>query len=487
MAPTVSRPVEQTEEAMRIFFIMDGYLQSTSTHKPSRDLERFPPSFERTPWRRLYMALGEYSAGYLTMEPWDPSELSAGSARGKMWFFTELPRIGEKICRKTVAGHQTWSGRSGRGYKNGFPTEIRVAKLVIKGTVYHMLELTLDKQKPVVALCKIWRSGTAAAESPQTMSQGTSTSNQVEDNLEPEEGTMMQVDQSQGQFECTEQQLKANHEMLTGDYTMGPKSTEEYFKFNLIEQHEGTEQELHIPHYVWSTSNYSCHPDSICGQFEGIEQEPHMPDKAMLASDSMMLPPNSMWGQLEGVEEEIKMHEDVLSGYVVLPKFTEAFIPSTSEDDASVYQCAVSYLNETKDPFKYIVLHGGGNEAHEIASKARSLASAVRNLLSRFPLLGINTEPANTKPTSNTADNNQLRTTTNSVTEQVTMPQAPERMARDEIPEQVRPQQHMEGYSISEDYFYVDDFISLERGDEADYDDQGQIVTKWHQNSRYTH
>lgn len=81
------------------------------------------------------------------MEPWNPSELSAGGARGIFWFFTELPRVGEKICRKTVDGSQTWSGRSGRGHKNGFPVQILVAKLVIKGTAYHMLELTLDLEK----------------------------------------------------------------------------------------------------------------------------------------------------------------------------------------------------------------------------------------------------------------------------------------------------------------------------------------------------
>jgi hypothetical protein len=52
------------------------------------------------------------------------------------------------VCRKTVDdGRQAWSARTGKDYKNGFPIEIRIASFVLKGTPYHMLELTLDQIK----------------------------------------------------------------------------------------------------------------------------------------------------------------------------------------------------------------------------------------------------------------------------------------------------------------------------------------------------
>ncbi|CAN6224063.1 unnamed protein product [Urochloa humidicola] len=98
------------------------------------------------------------------MTPWDPAELPHGGT-GISWYFTELQRNGDNVSRKTENG-QSWSGKSGRLPKKGYPDDILVAKLVLNKE-FHMLELTLKEHKqPTVALCKIWRKSNSTSQTP---------------------------------------------------------------------------------------------------------------------------------------------------------------------------------------------------------------------------------------------------------------------------------------------------------------------------------
>ncbi|KAL6644086.1 hypothetical protein ACP70R_018852 [Stipagrostis hirtigluma subsp. patula] len=189
---------QQYQEAWMIFFIIHGFVRRTEAHKRNSAFESFPGSFESIPWRQVYKPTVEaQGASYPIMEHWDAGELSFGGA-GTFWCFTELPRLGENISRKTK-NEQTWKSKSGRiRNKKGFPDGIRVDKLVISSSDFDMLELTLDQEKPVVALCKIWRRGNAAALTPQPV-EGLSI-------REGAVGMLTDRTQSQGQQEDNAQQ-----------------------------------------------------------------------------------------------------------------------------------------------------------------------------------------------------------------------------------------------------------------------------------------
>ncbi|CAN6162364.1 unnamed protein product [Urochloa humidicola] len=139
------------------------------------------------------------------MTPWDPAELPHGGT-GISWYFTELQRNGDNVSRKTENG-QSWSGKSGRLPKKGYPDDILVAKLVLNKE-FHMLELTLKEHKqPTVALCKIWRKSNSTSQTPSpsiVFSPGASTSQPqvLEDHFNiPGGATGMQIDQPQGLFQ----------------------------------------------------------------------------------------------------------------------------------------------------------------------------------------------------------------------------------------------------------------------------------------------
>ncbi|XP_066398646.1 uncharacterized protein [Miscanthus floridulus] len=212
-------------DAIMIFATMDSYLRGPDAHKRSSVLESFPQSFEFIPWRRVYkqVAVAESATAHPTMdmEHWEASDLSFGGV-GSLWCFTELQRSGENVSRKTEDG-QTWMSKSGRAPKNGFPDQIRVDKLVITRKDFHMIELTLNQEKPIIALCKIWRKGNSAAASPQTpkpsvFSPGASTSSLrvFEDHfLVHDQPTEMQIDQFQGQMEAIapQQYMPDDHEL----------------------------------------------------------------------------------------------------------------------------------------------------------------------------------------------------------------------------------------------------------------------------------
>lgn len=326
-------------DAKMIFDIMDSYLRGPDAHKRSSVLESFPQSFEFIPWRRVYkqVAVAE-SATHPPMQHWEASDLSFGGA-GSFWCFTELQRSGENVSRKTE-DEQTWMSKTGRAPKNGYPDQIRVDKLAITRKDFHMIELTLNQEKPTIALCKIWRKGNSAVASPQTpkpsvFSPGASTSSlHVLINITPQ---------------CP----SLSADTIKTDLAM--KVFEDHFPVH----DQPTEMQI----------------DQFQGQIEGIAPQQHMPDDhelPIIGGSDIALPPDCPVG----------------------------CITSSSDDDSTnQYKDAVSFLNRMKESFKQVAIHRK-DEARWIASTVQNAASTLKNTLK---FLGINAEPENTRPcTSNT-------------------------------------------------------------------------------------
>jgi len=138
-----------------------------SNTKANNVVANFPESIDGIPWRRVYAPNETLVATGLIDVVWTPNELSQGG-NGSMWCFTLLPRGGRNgdgnIMRRTDIDGESWSSRTGRCPKNGFPKNLLVDRLLLG--CFEMIELTAgEEDKPIVALCKITRKNTTAAQS----------------------------------------------------------------------------------------------------------------------------------------------------------------------------------------------------------------------------------------------------------------------------------------------------------------------------------
>lgn len=225
MDPISIFDIRLNNDATHIFTIINQFKHTTEKNKRSSELDDLPKEIKSIPCRRVYKLLPAESVNYQNWVHWDACELSFGG----FWCFTKLQRSGEKVSRKTEDG-QTWSSKTGRGPKNGYPEQILVDKLVISGRAFHMLELTLKEEKPAVALCKIWRTGNstvvACPETPYanvfSPDASSSTPQQVlEDHGFIDEGiTGMQIEQSQGQLEGIAQQHVTSSALSMSGYIL---------------------------------------------------------------------------------------------------------------------------------------------------------------------------------------------------------------------------------------------------------------------------
>ncbi|KAL6622867.1 hypothetical protein ACP70R_032746 [Stipagrostis hirtigluma subsp. patula] len=382
---------QQAKDACMIFGIIHDFVRRTEAHKRNSAFESFPESFENIPWRQVYKPTVEaQGASYPIREHWDAGELSFGGA-GTFWCFAELPRLGENISRKTK-DEQTWKSKSGRiRNKKGFPNGIRVDRLVISSSDFDMLELTLDQEKPVVALCKIWRRCNATALTSQPV-EGLSI-------REGAVGMLTDRTQSQGQQEDNAQQHMCG-------YRVPPNST------NGVPYYvdpEGQLEDIPQPHM----GGYVVHPNYIEGvpnsfgheeQLGGIAQQ-HMGWSIVPRTNSSTNDlPYFAWidGQLlDDIAQQSGQLDDTaqqhISEYMMLQNsmgIENSVGPggcnqSTGQDHDSIYQGAVSFLYKEKGSFKHVA-QCRRELACEVASLAPFLATTMENILN---ILRINREP----------------------------------------------------------------------------------------------
>ncbi|CAN6181916.1 unnamed protein product [Urochloa humidicola] len=418
-------------DAMMLFAIIDGFLRGPDAHKRSSVLENFPENFDYIPWRQVYKQLAEApsstAAAHPTMVHWEPNELSFGGA-GSLWCFTELQRSGENVSRKTEDG-QTWVSKNGRSAKNGFPAQIRFDKLVISSKVFHMIELTLNQEKPTIALCKIWRKGNSEAASPQTpkpsvFSPGASAASLqlLENHFLIHEGPMeMQIDQPRGPMESIVQQQ-------------------------------------HMPSHALPMESNIVVTDSTRGQMEGIPQQQHMPGSALPVGSSMVIEDYTGGEVMEGTAQRQHMPDHALpkGSSIVAPDSTRGCVSSIEPDEDSTYQDAVSFLHRMKGSFKQVAIYRK-EEARRIASTVQNAASSLKNM---FKFLGINAEPESTRPC--TSNNTQVMEPARTAVNPAEL--APEMTAQDEFPDQLLL------CSLENSFFDVGIFLNLDGGNGANAD-----------------
>ncbi|CAN6195522.1 unnamed protein product [Urochloa humidicola] len=240
MDPNIA--VALNQESFLIFTFIFEFFCCTDANKRNDALESLPPSFEFIPWRRVYKhpAPEAQNTHQLIMEHWKPSELPFRGA-GFFWCFTVLHRIGEHISRKTE-DDKTWTSKNGRHPKKGYPDEIRVDRLsttISGGKAFEMLELTLNLEKPSVALCKIWRKNNSQAAASHTGA--SSTSHQVEMSpIHVELTAEMQIDKHQGQLGGEQQQMRDSELSMSG-YVLVNSTQCHQSSTSISELHKGKE------------------------------------------------------------------------------------------------------------------------------------------------------------------------------------------------------------------------------------------------------
>ncbi|CAN6210373.1 unnamed protein product [Urochloa humidicola] len=326
------------------------------------------------------------------MTPWEATELPHGGT-GTSWYFTELQRNGDNVSRKTENG-LSWSGKSGRLPKKGYPDDILVAKLVLNKE-FHMLELTLKKHKqPTVALCKIWRKSNPTSQqtpSPSiVLSPGASISPQnPSPNIafSPGASTLQTTSPStvfgpgasvslRNPSPCTAfspaastfpQALKPSTVFCPGAST-SPLTPSAYFAFPGASTSQPQVLEDHFNIHGGETGMQIDQPQ---GQMEDIAQH-NAASPLLLLSSEYTQPQNLIMGDLfqqpTGQDDQSINQQELLN---LIPKI----------------QDALKFLHDTMGLFPQIALFDG-DLAHKIASETQNLASYYRKELNYVEISG---------------------------------------------------------------------------------------------------
>ncbi|CAL5080815.1 unnamed protein product [Urochloa decumbens] len=338
-----------------IYDTITSFIQATEKTKRSPELLGFPEKFEEIEWRRFYKLLDPENIVYQAMTPWDAAELPHGGT-GTRWYFTELQRHGDNVSRKTENG-QSWSGKSGRLPKKGYPDDILVAKLVLNKE-FHMLELTLKKHKqPTVALCKIWWKSNSTSQTPSrgiVLSPGALISPQ---NPSPS------IAFSPGA--STFPQTPSPSTVFNPGLSTFPSTPSAYIAIAFHGASTSQPQVLLEDHFnIIHGGTTAMQIDQPQGQMEGIAQQ-------YVASSEYMRPQNPIVGLFQkptGQDDQSTNHQELLN---LIPKIQNAF----------------SLLQDTRGLFPQIA-RLDSNLAHKIASEAQNLASYYRNELNSPEISG---------------------------------------------------------------------------------------------------